>query len=246
MNKLSIIIIDDEPWMLSDIKSAYDWSGNGFEIVHEETDPFQAINTIKEKKPDIVIIDIEMNGLSGLSVIQACKAEQPGTVFIILSAYDNFKYAKTAISLGVFEYMLKPIDEFEVFSVMERVRDYLDIEPDNSQFFDNGFSQEGNFQNIIRYVNEHYRENITLSDLSSRFYLSKTYICDLFRKHLKTTLTEYVNDLRLKTAYNLITKNGLKSSKAADLCGYNNHSYFIKLFKRRYGITPKNIVKNIK
>ena len=240
------MIIDDEPWILSDIKSAYDWSGNGFEIVCEETNSIRAVNIIKEQKPDIVIIDIEMHGLSGLSVIQACKSEQLSTIFIILTAYDNFKYAKSAISLGVFEYMLKPIDEFELYSVMETVRDYLNNDADSTQFLDNGFSQESNFQAIIRYVDEHYKENITLSDLSKHFYLNKTYICDLFRKHLKMTLTEYVNDLRLKTAYNLITKNGLKSSKVANICGYNNHSYFIKLFKRRYGITPNSIVKKVR
>ena len=83
---------------------------------------------ILKYRPDLVLIDIKMPGLSGLEVIQEAKKQGFSGHFIILTGYSEFEYAKTAISMGVEGYLLKPIDEEELLQYVRQIRKKLENE----------------------------------------------------------------------------------------------------------------------
>ena len=123
---LRLVIADDEKYTRDCIVDFTDWSRHGIEIVGTAGDGPEALALISEQKPDIAILDIQMPGISGLEVIERLKESGLDTVFIIVSSYDKFEYARQAVHLGVEEYLLKPFlpDDFiaAIYKAAERIR----------------------------------------------------------------------------------------------------------------------------
>ncbi len=107
---IKVLLADDEPLIIRGVRKLVNWNRLGIEIVGECFDGTEALNLILNKSPDLAIIDICMPGLSGLEVLQQIGKRQLVTKVIFISAHHNFSYAKSALSLGAVEYILKPID----------------------------------------------------------------------------------------------------------------------------------------
>lgn len=120
-----VLLIDDEPWILKDMELLVDWASLGFKIVAKISDPEQAIYLIKEQRPDLVICDIKMPGLNGIELIKMVKKRFNDLFVVFLSAYSEFSYAKQAIALGAFDYILKPIEKSELTDLLLRIRSKL-------------------------------------------------------------------------------------------------------------------------
>ena len=95
---------------------------------------------------------------------------------------------------------------------------------------------------ILGYVYEHYTEPLTLESLSERFGLSKQYIIRLFRTHLGTTVTHFINDLKLSHAPELLTSSTLNISEITAYLGFSSPSYFSRLFRAKYGVSPTRFI----
>ncbi len=123
---LKTLIADDEPYTRKGLKALMRWRELGFEICGEAENGEQAFEKIKELKPDVIITDINMPLLNGLELIKKVNHEIKYDVkFIILSGYDEFDFARTAMRYGIKNYILKPIDEDELESVLKEVHDEL-------------------------------------------------------------------------------------------------------------------------
>lgn len=107
-------------------------------------------------------------------------------------------------------------------------------------------SKKEPFEQILSFIRDNYSKEITLSELSERFYLNMTYICDLFKKNLETTFSKYLNNLRLESAHDLIVGTDNSLMDIAERVGYRDYYYFIKQFKRKYEITPGQLRKSNK
>ena len=111
-----LLIVDDEKIVIEGLKSAANWQDHQIEIVGSALDGEEALKEIMNKKPDIVLVDIRMPKLNGLDLIKETKVLNLDTVFIIISGYSNFDYAKRAIQLGAIDYLVKPIEVEEIIS----------------------------------------------------------------------------------------------------------------------------------
>lgn len=107
-----------------------------------------------------------------------------------------------------------------------------------------GEKGQGTMREILSYVKEHMDERLTLSEMSARFYMTPNSFCRYFKKHLGTGFTEYVNGLRLEKACRLLSETSLPVMEVGFLCGFENFSYFIRLFKRKLGLTPTTYRRN--
>lgn len=123
MEAMKIVVADDEKRVCDLICALIDWEGLGLELVGAVNDGQSALRVIKETDPDLVITDVRMPGLDGLSLIEQAKAYDPSLQFIIISGYRQFDYAQSAISFGVAEYLLKPINKEELNHTLARMRD---------------------------------------------------------------------------------------------------------------------------
>lgn len=95
----------------------------------------------------------------------------------------------------------------------------------------------------IRYIDANYSENLTLSDICKQFAISKTYFCHLFKLITEKTFTEYLTDLRIRAAMNLLEDHSLSITEISEKLGFSNTSYFSKIFKKHTGSLPKEYRK---
>lgn len=125
-----VIIADDEPRIIDLIKALGHWNDFDIEIIDCCQDGRSALTSILEKKPDIVISDIKMPELDGIEMIQEARKHNCSTQFILLSGYRQFEYARSAISLNVVDYLLKPVNEEQLNSTLSKVVHKLKEEAD--------------------------------------------------------------------------------------------------------------------
>ncbi len=144
MNLYKVMLVDDEEEVREAIKRRVNWEEIGFEVVASAENGEDALEKAKIYTPDVVMSDIHMPFMDGLTFCKTLKSEQPGTKFIIFSGYDEFEYAKEAIRLEAEEYILKPIDAEELKRVFARIKTRLDEDYDKRR----------NFEILQKYYNE--------------------------------------------------------------------------------------------
>ncbi|HIR25686.1 MAG TPA: response regulator [Candidatus Egerieimonas faecigallinarum] len=119
------VIVDDEPFVLDGLKAAIDWEGSNFEIAFADTNPLNVLSYIKSHPVDLLITDISMPEMSGLELILEAKAANSLLSVLVLSAYDNFEYVRTALRNGAENYLLKPLDSNELLESIRSIAEHL-------------------------------------------------------------------------------------------------------------------------
>lgn len=235
-----VIIIDDEPWTIIDIEQTFALNDMGFEIIDSFRTPTKALAAIASKKPDLVITDIRMPGMTGLELMQKIRSQHINCEFIIVSGYSDFAYAQEAISYGVSGYCLKPLNPQETTLCLKRVKDILDKRSkpiSSSNYIDN------NFENLRNYIATHFSESLTLKSLAANFDMNPNYCCSLFTKYLGQTFSQYLTELRINEAKSLLKTTTYPLESIATLVGYNDYFYFSKVFKKHCSYSPKEFRK---
>lgn len=116
-----VFLVDDEIVVREGIRSNFPWEETQFMLAGEAPDGEIALSMLQDVKPDILITDIRMPFMDGLELCRQVSRSMPWIYIIILSGYDDFAYAREAISLGVKEYLLKPVSGQELKTVLERM-----------------------------------------------------------------------------------------------------------------------------
>ena len=122
---IDVVIIDDEVWVAKMITQIIDWGAYGFRIAGIFHDGEEGLDGIRRLHPRLVLTDIRMPGLTGLDLIQTLSEESPDIMFVIISGYNDFEYAKSALTYGAIGYLLKPIDETELKKVVLKAKKQL-------------------------------------------------------------------------------------------------------------------------
>ncbi|MCX7711007.1 MAG: response regulator [Clostridia bacterium] len=115
-------IVDDESLVRTTVKKLIPFDELGLELCFEADDGLEALELCRQFKPDILIADIRMPGLTGIELIQELKNVLPSVKTIIISGYRDFEYAKTAIKYGVYDYILKPVNSEELIETLSRIK----------------------------------------------------------------------------------------------------------------------------
>ena len=123
-----VFVVDDEIVIREGLRNNFRWEENGFSLVGEAPDGEIALPMIRDEKPDILITDIRMPFMDGIALCKEVRRVMPWMQIVILSGFDSFEYAKQAISLGVQEYLLKPISSDELKRVLGRLSERIEKE----------------------------------------------------------------------------------------------------------------------
>ncbi len=126
MDKYSIVIADDEAYVMELLAKQLNQEGTLYHVAGKAENGRQALEMVKELKPDILLTDICMPIMDGLELISELQKLQIKVKTVIISGYDDFSYAKQAMSLGVTDYLLKPFSREEMFEVLDKIREDLD------------------------------------------------------------------------------------------------------------------------
>lgn len=133
---LKTFLVEDEVVIREMIKKMIPWEQYGFELVGEAADGEMALPLILKKKPDLLITDIKMPFMDGLTLCKLVKKELPDIRIVILSGYDDFNYAKQAISIGVEDYLLKPITKNAFIERLEEIHNRYEHEKTQREYYE--------------------------------------------------------------------------------------------------------------
>ena len=122
---MKVFLVDDEIAIRENLRNSFPWEANGFQLVGEASDGEMALPMIRDLNPDILLTDIRMPFMDGVQLCKEVKRAMPWVGIVILSGFDDFSYAQQAISLGVKEYLLKPITAQELGKALTRVAEQI-------------------------------------------------------------------------------------------------------------------------
>ena len=241
-----VILVDDERIILDGLTRAVDWNRMGCEVVGTAVNGQEGLRLIRELRPDMLLTDIRMPNMDGLSMVAALRSEFPRLQIAVLTAFRDFEYAQTALNLGVCRYLLKPSRMEELYEAIRTMVDRLealpplpeDAEPEDDPA-DAGNSA-GNFivRQAMEYMEAHCAEHLTLGDVAAHVYVSPWHLSKLLNRCLNQSFLDILGRLRMDRARILLANPELRVHAIAEQVGYSDVAHFSKSFKRFVGMTP--------
>jgi two-component system, response regulator YesN len=211
----------------------------------------EAVQLARKFRPNIIIMDLRIPEMDGITAIQEIRKFLPNSCVTILSAYSDFSYAQKAISLRVFEYLLKPVKPIvfkEVFSKMIKSTSSSDVFVEGKPQ-EMGAKTKGDQQYFInesiKYIKEHFREKLTLEMVASRVFVNPKYFSHVFKKETGFAFTDYINQLRMQYACRLLETTKYQAYRVSHECGFSDPSYFNRVFCAKMNMTPQTYRKYI-
>lgn len=208
---------------------------------------------------DLILMDIEMPGMSGLDAARAVLAQRPSCRVIFVTAYSLFQYAHEAVHLGACDYLLKPVDPDELEASVRRAMRQIETErkleelaaaqpqPEQTETEEEAEDapEEGEnsqtalvMAHVRRYLEDNYMFDLSLDSVGEILHISPAYLSAQFKKYQKMNFLDCLTELRINAAKELLADPFRSSAEVASMVGYEDASYFARAFKKRTGMTP--------
>lgn len=208
---------------------------------------------------DLILMDIEMPGMSGLDAARAVLAQRPSCRVIFVTAYSLFQYAHEAVHLGAYDYLLKPVDPDELEASVRRAMRQIETErkleelaaaqpqPEQTETEEEAEDAPEESENsqtalvmahVRRYLEDNYMFDLSLDSVGEILHISPAYLSAQFKKYQKMNFLDCLTELRINAAKELLADPFRSSAEVASMVGYEDASYFARAFKKRTGMTP--------
>lgn len=237
----TVITIDDNPWILDDIRRTFDFSSNGFEVAGEFTSAEDALPAILSIRPDLIVSDIRMGKMSGLDLAGILRENGVDSIIVLLSGYERFDYAQTAFRYQVFDYLLKPIDDSRVQELMERILNALREKTPSPVP-----GTKDVFEQITDYIEANYSHSIFLGDVADLVHMNRTYVSELFTRNAGMSFPQYKAQVRIRHACEMIEQGGQSMTDIAFAAGFESLSRFSRVFSQIKGMSPQQYRHQLK
>jgi len=250
---LKCVVLEDEPLVRRELVLLTPWESLSILCAGDAADGLEGLELADRVRPDIVVTDIRMPGMDGLAFIEElnarrARAGETPPEYLILSGYSEFDYARTAIRLGVREYLLKPVAEEELLEALRRsaarvaerspaneVERALLPEPPA----DSRGGMEGYVELAVRIIAERFIGGITIEEAAGELGISSGHLSRLFKQETGFTFVDYLTQVRVKRAAELLRDPRVRVYEVADLVGYSDPRYFAGVFRKITGMTPR-------
>lgn len=242
MRKYRVMLIDDEQSARKLMRASIGWESLNMEVVGEAASGIEAINVIDEMKPDIAFVDISMPFMNGIEFTEVATTRYPNLIIIIMTALDQFEYARRCVSLPVFEYMLKPLVRAEVMAVLNNVKKKLDatLDLESESAAENAPGPEiepNTIEQIKKFIETDYTDSkINLASVAEQFGFSASYLSRKFKQETGKNFVEYLTECRMEKAMKL-AEAGKKMFLASAEVGIPDPNYFGRCFKKYAGMS---------
>jgi two-component system response regulator YesN len=232
--------------------------------LYEAENGREVLKLYEEKKIQILLLDIEMPGVTGLEAAEQIRSRDQNCCIIFLTAFDEFSYARRAISVHALDYLLKPCDEKELLLVTGAAMKYVDdIERGKASVFpvlsnrepgheadgsaektENG---EGGTENtsqlrrkILSYIEKNYMHDLSVQEIAEALCYSEAYFCKLFKQEFNQSFVTYLTIYRVDKAKKQLAMPSVNIKEIGKSVGYPDSNYFAKVFRRVAGMSPSD------
>ena len=235
----SLIIIDDDDEMRESLEKFIPFDDLGLELSAIASNGMEGLRCIESFNPDIVISDISMPLMSGLELLEHLKNRSIKIIF--LTAHADFNYARTAISHGIVDYLLKPVLPDDIIQSLKKCINLLDKERAQNLYAPEASEEEGNANPIILKMKRYAEENLgstSFDNLVSYLGFSEDYLRKLFKSETGISYKQYRDSVRMEKAKELLDANYYKVYEVANIVGYKDLKSFRAVFKEYFGVSP--------
>lgn len=253
-----VLIVEDEDIMRKGLMFMPKWQDVDCIVIGEAVNGQDGLEKIRKYQPDIVIVDINMPVMDGLEMLEMSIHEY-GYDAIIVSSYGEFEYAQKGISLGVTEYLLKPINYSKLYEAIRKIQAkrntdtqiqktmrQIDVEKKKLGLLGHEEKNTGNryVDLMLKTIYEKYPERLAVTDISEQCGMSCTYLNVKFKNATGYTFNDYLNRYRIQKAVDLLRENEYKVYEIAEMVGFSDYKYFIKVFKKYIGCSPARFIND--
>ncbi len=244
-----VVIIDDEPIIVKGLEKTVKWKEFGCAVAGTAYNGIEGMELIRKERPDMLISDICMPRMGGLSMIAALKSEFPNMEITILTGYRDFDYAQQSIRLGVCRFLLKPskMDELNeaIRAMLERLeekapRQKEDFPEDGAQEEKEGLESAASsfiVKNALAFIEANYAERLKLADVADNVYVSQWHLSKLLNKYTGQNFSEILNHVRMEKEKELLETPSLRIGDIAEKVGFLDMAHFSRVFKKQVGIS---------
>ncbi len=234
-----VLIVDDEPVIAEGLKKIVDWEKYNCVVVGTASSGKEGLTMVEKCQPDILFTDIRMPGMDGLTMLAALRSEYKNLQVIILTGYRDFDYAREALNLGVFRYLVKPSKMKELDEAMESLSERLSaLSTDEPDTLEDDNTSANNFivKQAISYMEQHYREKLQLTDVAEKVYVSHWHLSKLLNSTGKS-FSDVLNEIRIENAKELMEDSSLHIADISDRVGFADTAHFSRVFKKYTGMS---------
>lgn len=241
-----VLLVDDEKW----VRKALIWTiqklSLPLQIVHECNNGLEALDWLKVHEVDLVLSDIRMPVMDGLTFVKELKHCCHKPDVIVISVHDEFQYVQQALRSGVTDYLLKPIEEDDLKVCLEK---WLAQQQGKEESKFSTIMVEDHpistIDQVLAYISKTPLNQVTLLDTAKYVHLNPSYLSQLFKQQLNTKFVDYLTELRIEEGKRFLQTTTLKMAEIAERVGYSEIAYFSNTFKKMTGISPSEYRKSI-
>lgn len=244
---LKVLVVEDEEMIRKGIVLAVDWAALDCVVVGEASNGAQALEAVERYDPSLIITDLKMPVMDGLEMLRQLRERGNNAFVIILTAYDSFAYAQTALRLGAVDFLLKPFHDGELEQAVTRLKQRMDRAGQGGEKGPAPLPlpelKKGDKSKYVleamAYIGEHYHEpNIGVAAIAQHLGISEGHLSHTFKKETDYTLLNYLTRYRIHRAMELLRDCRLKVYEVAEQVGYRDIAYFSATFKKLVGMSP--------
>lgn len=260
---LKVLIVEDEDIIRKGLLYTINWLSMDCLVAGTACNGREGLQMILDLSPQLVITDIRMPEMNGLEMIeQAQKSRSFRSV--LLTSYSDFDYAKRAIGLHVFDYLLKPVDEEKLAQLIGKIRAEVEenetyteilgitknkaIQELISWSLDKGPQAQGNSYVVrtIEQIKRHYGGKLSVESIAEELGISASYLSRKFKEATGQTFLDVLNKYRIQKALALLGEGSLRVYEISDQVGFSEYKYFCSVFKKYTDMSPTEFAKSTK
>lgn len=259
---LKVLIVEDEDIIRKGLAYSINWLSMECVVVDTAVDGKDGLEKILEYSPDLVITDIKMPRLSGIEMIEQAGAQRCFKS-VILTSYSEFEYARKAVNLHVFEYLLKPVNKETLKKIVAKVQEEVKQDQmysavrrimrnervgellqwdiySNPKILRNSYVVQA-----LNKIREHYAERICIESIAEELVISPSYLSRKFKEITGQTFLDQLNKYRIQQAVVLLSQGTYRICEIADFTGFGEYRHFCSVFKKYTEMTPTELIKNV-
>lgn len=241
---MKIIIAEDEQRARKGIEDQIRLLGEEYSVVGTASDGRKALDLIRSLHPDVVFTDVRMPFVNGLELIKRCREEGIQTEFVIISAHAEFEFARQACSLGVTEYLLKPLSVEDLQNTLTFLQAKISGKGvHRHQQYSPLVERYPGIHPLIRkaleYIEQHYNDRISQKEIAGILNISPEYLSFLFKKEIGENFAKFLQNYRIEVARQLMDAGNKDAEEIAAMVGFSDGKYFSKVFKENVGVSVR-------
>lgn len=235
MSSISLLVADDEPIVRAFLKRFI--AGNGLPVsdIHEACNGHEAVEQFMLHKPDLTLMDIRMPGLDGLEAAREILEREPDALVVMVTAYDEFEYVRTALRAGVSDYLLKPLEHHAITRLIEKT---LAGKEAREAAAHAGLHEHPLAAQVRSFVEERPDNQPRLEEIAAAVFMSPSHLSRSFHKHTGQTISSFVADIKKNKAIEFLAGGSLSVTEIAAALGFSSATYFTAWFKKATGKPP--------